>query len=213
MKILLQHINKKNDSSSETAFKYLIQRRKVNNHNHVFQILFHEIFLEDKLKIQELCANSQSTMAIFFWFGPRVSMRKTCNLKRRQLFAMATRFRTRCCLDKEALLAKYEPFPVKNQDVVHCIEPIKMQVTEFCVWCLVFVLNFAADSACWRSSPPSNLFNNLSIVASSASGLVNHNNSYPAGNVLYQCAVFASASSCPIIYRLVTSPLSSTDVC
>ena len=106
MKFLLQHM-KKIYSSSETTFKYLIQRQKVNNHNHVFQILFHEIFLEDKLKIQKLWANSQSTIAIFFWFGPRVSMRKTCNLKRRQLFAMATRFRTHCCLDKEALLAKY----------------------------------------------------------------------------------------------------------
>ena len=63
------------------------------------------IFLEDELKIQELCANLQS-MAIFF-FGPRVSMRKTCNLKRRQLFAMATGFRTCCCLDNEELLAKY----------------------------------------------------------------------------------------------------------
>ncbi len=103
MKFLLQHMNKKYDSSSETAFKYLIQRQKVNNHNH--NRSYSMIFLEVELKIQELCANSQSTMAIFF--GPRVSMRKTCNLKRRQLFAMATRFRTCCCLDKEALLAKY----------------------------------------------------------------------------------------------------------
>ncbi len=43
MNFLLQHMNKKNDSSSETTFKYLIQRQKVNNHNHVFQILFHDI--------------------------------------------------------------------------------------------------------------------------------------------------------------------------
>jgi len=50
----------------------------------------------------------------------------------------------------------------------------------------VFVLNFADDHRqCLRSSPPSNLSNNLSIVASSASGLVNHNISYLAGNVQY----------------------------
>ena len=95
MKFLLQHMKKKNIQ---------VQRP----HSSIIVIIFRSysmIFLEDELKIQELCANLQS-MAIFF-FGPRVSMRKTCNLKRRQLFAMATRFRTRCCLDKEALLAKY----------------------------------------------------------------------------------------------------------
>ena len=59
MKLLLQHMNKNNDS--ETAFKYLIQRQKVRNHN---PKIYSMVFLEDMLKIQELCANSQSTMAV-----------------------------------------------------------------------------------------------------------------------------------------------------
>ena len=86
---------KKNYSSSETAFKY---------HSHNFQILFHDIsgrWTEDPGAVREFAIDG------IFFFGPRVSMRKTCNLKRRQLFAMATGFRTCYCLDKEALLGKY----------------------------------------------------------------------------------------------------------
>ena len=46
---------------SETAFKYLIQRQKVKNHN---QKIYSMMFLEDKLNVQELCVNSQSTTAV-----------------------------------------------------------------------------------------------------------------------------------------------------
>ena len=86
---------KKNYSSSETAFKY---------HNHNFQILFHDIsgrWTEDPGAVREFAIDGN------FIFGPWVRLRKNCNLKRRQLFAMATGFRTCCCLDKEALLGKY----------------------------------------------------------------------------------------------------------
>ena len=105
-------MNKKIDS--ETAFKHRIQRRKGHSHNGVFQSLFHEsmLFLQDETQdaMRKLAIDNGSfhlnTFNFFCGLG-RVSILKTCNSKRRRLFAMATRFRTQCCLDKDALLAKY----------------------------------------------------------------------------------------------------------
>ena len=65
------------------------------------------------------------------------------------------------------------------------------------------VLKFADESACLRSSPP--------ICPTTCP--LSHNASYPTGNVCSQCAVFERASSCPIIYPLVTYRLLSTDAC
>ena len=105
-------MNKKIDS--ETAFKHRIQRGKGHSHNGVFQSLFHEsmLFLQDETQdaMRKLAIDNGSfhlnTYNFFCGLG-RVSILKTCNLKRRRLFAMATRFRTHCCLDKDELLAKY----------------------------------------------------------------------------------------------------------
>lgn len=105
-------MNKKIDS--ETAFKYRTQRGKGHSHNGVFQSLFHEsmLFLQDETQdaMRKLAIDNGSfhlnTCNFFCGLG-RVSILKTCNLKRRRLFAMATRFRTHCCLDKDELLAKY----------------------------------------------------------------------------------------------------------
>ncbi len=63
----------------------------------------------------------------------------------------------------------------------------------------MFVLNFAVDSACLRSSPP--IFPTTCPLS--------HNTT--TGNVCSQYSIFEHASSCPIIYPSVTSPLSSTD--
>ena len=102
-------MNKKIDS--ETAFKHRTQRGKGHSHNGVFQSLFHEsmLFLQDETQdAMRKLAIDNSSLHLYFLCGlGRVSILKTCNLKRRRLFAMATRFRTHCCLDKDALLAKY----------------------------------------------------------------------------------------------------------
>ena len=105
-------MNKKIDS--ETAFKHRTQRRKGHSPNGAFQSLFHEsmLFLQDETQdaMRKLAIDNGSfhlnTYTFIRGLG-RVSILKTCNLKRRRLFAMATRFRTHCCLDKDALLAKY----------------------------------------------------------------------------------------------------------
>ena len=65
----------------------------------------------------------------------------------------------------------------------------------------MFILNFAVDSACLRSSPP--IF--------PATCPLSHNTT--TGNVCSQYSIFERASSCPIIYPSVTTPLSSTDTC
>ena len=62
MKILLQHMNKNNDSDN---FRDRVQvsnpEAKVKNHNlKIYSIMF----LGDEMKNQELCANSRSTMAV-----------------------------------------------------------------------------------------------------------------------------------------------------
>ena len=65
----------------------------------------------------------------------------------------------------------------------------------------MFLLNFAVDSACLRSSPP--IFPTTCPLS--------HNTT--TGNVCSQYSIFERASSCPIIYPSVTSPLSSADTC
>ena len=83
----------------------------------------------------------------------------------------------------------HEP-SIACQDVVHCIEPIDKQVNEkfLLFWCLVFVLILRSTVLAGAGGVlrPTTCPLSLHTGTSSASGLVNHNNSYPAGNFAIQ---------------------------
>ncbi len=110
-------MDKQNDS--ETAFQFQTRGGKFIVIIMYFTI-YSVLFLDDKPKIQELYANSQTTMAVENWnmyviffvvwaSGPNSI---TCILKRRRLFAMEVRFLTTTLVflatrsSKDALLAK-----------------------------------------------------------------------------------------------------------